>query len=438
MTDLWHTLPAAAQDLALLVLLILPGALTAAAVLHRYHPWPLVRALIWRFRTVCAIFALLIAVSVAMGIGLTAQERGLRRATAQAADKFDLIVAAPGSEMAVLMATVFLQPTDLPLLDGVAYAAIADDNRVDLAAPIAVGDSFGGAPIIGTTADLIHHLSDGRITGQIWRSADQAVIGADVPLRIGSEVHPAHGTGDGADTEAHSGHGGALIVSGRMAPTGTPWDRAIFVPIETVWGVHGLANGHAPQASDQLGPPFDAAYFPGTPAVIVRTRDLWANYTLQSALTNADQMAFFPGEVLARLHAVIGDVRQVISILVLATQALVVASVLSALLILTRLFQRQLALLRAISAPNRFVMAVVWSFAAALSTTGAALGCVLGYGAAGLLSALVGARTGMTVTAFPGWSEMHLVAGFVSVTSLLALGPALAVLRQPVAAALRG
>jgi len=438
MTDLWHSLPATAQDLILLVLLILPGVLTGAAVLHRYHPWPLVRALIWRFRAVSAVFSLLIAVSVAMGIGLTAQERGLRRATAQAADKFDLIVAAPGSEMAVLMATVFLQPTDLPLLDGAAYAAIASDNRVDLAAPIAVGDSFGGAPIVGTTADLVHHLSDGRITGQIWRSADQAVIGADVPLQIGSKIHPAHGAGEAADPDAHSGHGAPLIVSGRMAPTGTPWDRAILVPIETVWGIHGLASGHAPRLADQLGPPFDAAYFPGTPAVIVRTRDLWANYALRSAFTNADQMAFFPGAVLARLFAVMGDVRQAMSLMALLTQALVAASVLSALVILTRLFRRQLALLRAIGAPGRFVMSVVWSFAATLTATGAGLGLVLGYGAAGLLSALVSERTGMAVSAAPGWAEIHLVAGFVSVTSVLALGPALAVLRQSLVAGLRG
>ena len=149
-------------------------------------------------------------------------------------------------------------------------------------------------------------------------------------------------------------------------------------------------------------------------------------------------MAFFPGAVLARLFAVMGDVRQAMSLMALLTQALVAASVLSALVILTRLFRRQLALLRAIGAPGRFVMSVVWSFAATLTATGAGLGLVLGYGAAGLLSALVSERTGMAVSAAPGWAEIHLVAGFVSVTSVLALGPALAVLRQSLVAGSRG
>ena len=103
---------------------------------------------------------LLIAISVVIGIGLLAQERGLRRGTAQAADKFDLVISAPGSELSVMMATVFLQPTDMPLLDGDTYAAIATHENVEIAAPIAFGDSFGNASVIGTTEDFARYLAD--------------------------------------------------------------------------------------------------------------------------------------------------------------------------------------------------------------------------------------------------------------------------------------
>ena len=36
-----------------------------------------------------------------------------------------------------------------------------------------------------------------------------------------------------------------MTIVGRMRPTGTPWDRAIVVPIEYNWSVHGLGTGHA-------------------------------------------------------------------------------------------------------------------------------------------------------------------------------------------------
>merc|ERR1711938_288396 len=99
MSALWAELPVLAQDILRTLLLLLPALVVGLLTLRGYAPWPLVRAILWRFRWPAAMFVLLIAISVGMGIGLLAQERGLRRGTAQAADKFDLVVAAPGSEL---------------------------------------------------------------------------------------------------------------------------------------------------------------------------------------------------------------------------------------------------------------------------------------------------------------------------------------------------
>lgn len=135
----------------------------------------------------------------------------------------------------------------------------------------------------------------------------------------------------------------------RLPRSSTPWDRAILVPVESVWAVHGLASGHAPDRADQIGPPFDAAYFPGTPAGIVCADELWANYALRSEFNrDAETMAFFPGTVLAELYRVMGDVRQAMSLMTVVTRVLVAASVLLGLFILSRLFQRQTAMLRAL------------------------------------------------------------------------------------------
>ncbi len=432
----WDTLPVVVQDTLLTALLLSPGLVTGAVVLHGYSPWPLVRAILRRFRGPSVLFVLLIAVSVGMGIGLLAQERGLRRGTAQAADKFDLVISAPGSEISVMMAAVFLQPTDMPLLDGDTYAGIASHENVSIAAPLAFGDSFGTSPVIGTTADFAAYLADAQIEGRMWETAHDALVGALVDLDIGDDFEPAHGQGDAAEHDAHEGAG--LTVVGRLAPTGTPWDRAILLPIEAVWEIHGLANGHAPQRSDQIGPPFDPAYFPGTPAVVVRAEALWANYALRSEFTrDRDTMAFFPGAVLSQLYRVLGDIRQIMSLMALVTQGLVAAAVLLGLFILSRLFRRQIALLRALGAPARFVFAVVWSFGAVLVVTGAALGLCTGIGAATILAKVVTARTDIVVTAPLSWSEIHFLAAFASVTLVLTLLPAAVVLRQSIASGLR-
>lgn len=125
----------------------------------------------------------------------------------------------------------------------------------------------------------------------------------------------------------------------------------LLVPVEAVWRVHGLADGHDPGWDGTVGPPFDAASFPGTPAILVRADGMWANYALKSAFTCDDVMAFFPGAVLAQLHSLLGDVREVMSVLAAATQALVAVGVLTRLVILDRLHAQRLARRSASSSP---------------------------------------------------------------------------------------
>lgn len=423
------------QDWALMLALLLPGLVVGWLVVRGYQLWPLTGALLWRFRFANALFTLLIAISVGIGIGLLAQERGLRRGTAASAEKFDLVVAAPGSELSMMLAAVYLQPSDAPLLSGQVWDRVAGHRHVSLAAPLAFGDSYRGLPVVGTTAGFVAHLSDAQIEGRLFQNSAEAVIGAHVPLAMGHAFTPAHGQGAAADPDAHDAD---LRVVGRMAPSGTPWDHAILVAVESVWEVHGLANGHAPDAGARIGPPFDPDYFPGTPVIIVHAEGLAASYALRGEfIRDGETMAFFPGAVLTRLYRVLGDIRQAMSVMALVTQVLVAASVVIGLMILIRLFRRQLALLRALGAPVRFVFAVVWSYAATLLVAGAALGLVLGQGATLVLSRILTARTGILIEAPLGWGEFHLVAGFVSLASILALLPALFVLRQPIAAALR-
>ena len=75
----------------------------------------------------------------------------------------------------------------------------------------------------------------------------EAVVGAASPLEIGERFQASHG--HGPEAEAGDYHPQWLTVVGRLPATGSPWDRAILVPIEHVWHVHGLADGHGGDAS---------------------------------------------------------------------------------------------------------------------------------------------------------------------------------------------
>ena len=435
-SDLWRALPNAAQDLALTLLLLAPAAALAALAMRGQAPWPLARALLVRFRWTNLLFAGLMALSVGLGGALLSQERALREAAARAAGPFDVIVAAPGDEIRALLSTVYLQPAAaLPLLGPEALRAIQADPRVSLAAPVAFGDSHAGAPIVGTTAAFLDRLAGPLAEGRAWARHGEAIAGAHAAMTLGETVAPAHGHGDAAEADAHAGE--SLRIVGRMSPTGGPWDRAILVPIETLWEMHGLAPGHAPERPEQLGPPFDPDYFPGAPAFVLSGERLADAYAIRARHDGEGTMAFFPGATLARLHAVLGDVREAMSLMAVLTQALAAAGVLAGLVALARLFARRFALLRAMGAPRRFVLGVVWLYAASLLGAGCLAGLALGWASAGLVSAALSARTDMAVAASLGWPEIQLAAAAFSAASLLALAPAVAAYRRAPAEDLR-
>src|SRR5258706_4432939 len=99
------------------------------------NPLLVVIATIARHRTTYGLFVLLVAVATAIGVGITEQEAALRIGSARAADKFDLLVAAPGSETDVVLAAIYLRPGTVPLLAPEMVAKALAEPHARIAAP---------------------------------------------------------------------------------------------------------------------------------------------------------------------------------------------------------------------------------------------------------------------------------------------------------------
>lgn len=167
MANLWNGLPATAQDALTLLAILAPALLLGWVICRGLALRPLLRSLLRRYLWTNVTFVLLVALSVGLGVGLIAQERGLRQATARVAEKFDLIVAAPGDQVSMLLATVYLQATDAPLLDGAIWQRVGAAAGEDNIAPIAYGDSWQGHALIGSTPGFVAHLAGDLAEGQI-------------------------------------------------------------------------------------------------------------------------------------------------------------------------------------------------------------------------------------------------------------------------------
>src|SRR5262245_40831342 len=78
------------------------------------NPWPMVLADLRALRWIAWLIPLLIAIAVAGGVAVSAPERALRSASARAADDFDLLIGAPGSQAQLVLTAIYLEPEALP------------------------------------------------------------------------------------------------------------------------------------------------------------------------------------------------------------------------------------------------------------------------------------------------------------------------------------
>jgi putative ABC transport system permease protein len=229
------------------------------------------------------------------------------------------------------------------------------------------------------------------------------------------------------------GHDIDITVVGRMARTGSPWDRALIIPVETVWGVHGLEGGQ----NDTLGRPYAENAVSGIPAAVIRAESVADTYRLRQKYNTDETMAFFPAEVLIQLYTTLGDVRQVMTLMSLVTQGLVMLSVVASVLILFRLLMPQFVTLRAIGAPRLYIFLIAWGFVAILFTVGIILGVGFGYLVALVLSRVIEAQIGIALTPMIGQPELLLALILWGLGLVIALLPALYLQRQPLAAAMK-
>ncbi len=409
------------------------------------NPWPVVLADLRALRWVAWIAPLLVAIAVSVGVALSAQERGLRHATAQAASDFDLLIGAPGSQTQLVLTAVYLQPEALPLVDGAILAALAADPRAKAAAPIAFSDIARGYPIVGTTAAFVTRWGRLKLAeGRIFEREGEAVVGAEVKFALGEALTPSHahagarhpfGT-ENAEEMRHRHEAVRYEVVGRLPRLGSPWDRAILAPIESVWETHGLGNGHAAESSP-LGPPFDAEKMPGVPAIVVKPNSVADAYALRSQHRQGGTMAFFPAEVLVSIYQTLGDMRDLLLVAAILNDVVVFAAVSILLLALAGLRRRRYAVLRALGAPRLYVLLTAWLGAVAILAAGCAAGLALAQLTSLAVARLVEARTGLTLPATIELADALPVAGLLALGSLLALMPAFAAFRIPVAEALR-
>jgi putative ABC transport system permease protein len=301
----------------------------------------------------------------------------------------DLVVGAKGSPMQLILSTVFHldAPTgNVPLAE---TRKVAEHRAVAQAIPLALGDSFRGFRIAGTTHDYIAHYGGRLAAGRLWDEPMEAVLGAEVAratgLGVGGRFVGVHGFGEGGEE-----HGDfPYQVVGVLAPTGTVLDRLVLCSVESVWFVHTSPDKSEDPRSTLASLREDEQEIT---ALLIRYATPIAAATLPRWINASGALqAASPAHESARLFRMIGVGVEVLGAFALVLVAAAGLSIYIALYNAMEERRYDLAVMRMLGAtPGRLVRLVLLE-ALVLAVVGALVGLALGHLAAEAVGALLAA-----------------------------------------------
>jgi putative ABC transport system permease protein len=379
----------------------------------------------------------LAAISIAMGIALLVavysfKEQSQKTFT-EAGLGIDAILGPKGSSLQIVLNAVY-HLEDMPGKIKWSYFKEVEKQRlVTQAIPFVVGHSYGGVRVNAIDPKFLSEfefLPGKKFSfsekeggqGRPFSESHEAVAGWAAArllnIKLGQTFNPVCGV-----LEWDPAHDKDQITFvGILAPTGTPHDRAIYIPLETFYGLGGHPEETMIMAEQEEYREISGAYLK-----IKRIRGGAIHPGIQDlkfAINQSDRnQLVVPAEVMPKLHNIIGWMDRVLIAIAIILTVLSSLFLFFSLLQSLREMRRDLALFRALGATRTSVMGLVIFEALIISLLGGIIGLALGHWLIGMGAHFIKVETGVNFTAgylsmidwvvVPGAALLGFLAGLV-------------------------
>jgi putative ABC transport system permease protein len=308
---------------------------------------------------------------------------------------FDAVLGARGSQLQLVLNSIFHLEASPGNVSQADYEAIKRHPAVKLAIPIAVGDNLRGFRIVGTIPEMFSQVSyaPGKKFalggGGRWfdPSAKEAVVGSfaaeRLGLKVGDTFHPFHGLTYNPNDQ----HADVFTVVGILAPSNTPADKVVWIPI------HGLQTmaGHDPKVATEVS------------AVLIQLRSPSAGFQLSIRYNRqGDRLTFaYPiSSIIADLFSKIGWFDQVLTLIAYLVAVVSAAGVLVAIYNSMSARRRDIAIMRSLGARRATIFGAVVLEAAAIGVLGMTAAFGVYFAIAIGVAAVIRAQTGVLLNPY--------------------------------------
>lgn len=319
---------------------------------------------------------------------------------------YDAVLGAKGSELQLVLNTVFhleASPGNIPWS---LYQSVKGDSRVRYAIPYALGDNLNGYRIVGTTTEIFDTFEFQK--GKKFTFAEggpfdegnmEGVLGSTVAralgLQVGDTFRPYHGL---IYLPGKAPHDEKYTIVGVMEPTNTSSDNVIWIPVEGIFRMEGhkLAKGTVDVVRN-MGAIDDE--WKEVSAVMIKFGNASSGMYMRDDIKRGDEatLAWPIAGVLGGFFAKMGWITKILTYVAYLVVVVAGFGLLASIYNTMNERRREFAILRALGAKKRTVFSVIVLESGAIAVLGSLLGYVV-YGGILFASAqLIRAQTGVVL-----------------------------------------
>ncbi len=202
-----------------------------------------------------------IGLSVSLLLSIERSKRAAYEGFTQTISQTDLIVGARSGPIQLILYTVFNMGNATHNISYETYQEIKKNPKISWTIPYSLGDGHRGFRVVGTNTDFFQHyhyrggqkvaLAEGEIFNGLWDVVIGAEVAEKLDYKLGEKIVIAHGVTKGEGLLLHDDK--PFAVTGILAKTGTPLDRAVYVSLEGLEALHiDWTDGAAPTAEKAI------------------------------------------------------------------------------------------------------------------------------------------------------------------------------------------
>lgn len=336
-----------------------------------------------------ALSTIVTAFAIALASGLVMGVFAIQKQTYQAFTGgdvgFDAVLGARGSQLQLVLNTIFHLETSPGNIPFSLYREIAKNPQVELAIPYAVGDNYQGFRIVGTSDEIFTKFEyrkgqkfEVEAGGNFFNpKAKEAVIGSfaakQTGLKVGDIFQPYHGL----IFDENAKHNDDYKVVGILKTTNSPSDRVIWIPLDGIYRM----KGHVLRGTGENFKAMEGEEIPDeakeVSAVMLKVKSLQAGISLEQTINKQGKVATlaFPiGRTMAELFDKIGWINRVLELVAYLVVIVAAFSILASIYNSINERRREFAILRALGAKRTTVFSVIILESAIIAFIGAMLG----------------------------------------------------------------